>query len=182
MALTSLARESVRCRSLARPVVTVAAGLFGLSFATVLFTLTIFKLLSFFIMPSLFFDLLFIGFPLGAFIAAHRQIAGRRSFLASLWGLQLIMLASIGCCLLGGSQARSEVIDFSKMTCKQFFDTHKGEVSLILAWLDGYSREDSDPPVLDTSESAAGAKKITEYRAAHPAASLMTAVDEIFAH
>ena len=44
----------------------VAAGLFGLSFATVLFTLTIFKLLTFFIMPSLFFDLLFIGFPLGS--------------------------------------------------------------------------------------------------------------------
>src|SRR5581483_8951533 len=37
----------------------LAVGLFGLSFATALFTLSIFKLLSFFIMPSLFFDLLF---------------------------------------------------------------------------------------------------------------------------
>ena len=35
-----------------------------------------------------------------------------------------------GCCLLCGGQARSEVIDFSKVTCKQFFDTHKGDVSL----------------------------------------------------
>ena len=41
----------------------LAAGLFGLSFATALVTLSIFKLVSFFIMPSLFFDLLFIGFP-----------------------------------------------------------------------------------------------------------------------
>jgi hypothetical protein len=96
--------------------------------------------------------------------------------------MRIFAALSIGCCLLGGSQARSEVIDFSKMTCKQFFDTHKGEVSLILAWLDGYSREDNDPPVLDTSEFAAGAKKFTEYRAAHPAASLITAADEIFAH
>jgi acid stress chaperone HdeB len=89
---------------------------------------------------------------------------------------------SIGCCLLGGGPARSEVIDFSKVTCKQFFDTHKGEVSLILAWLDGYSRDDNDPPILDTNEFAASARKLTEYCAAHPAASLVTAADEVFAH
>jgi hypothetical protein len=80
--------------------VTVSAGLFGLSFATALFTLSIFKLLSFFIMPSLFFDLLFIGFPLGAFVAAQWLPAGRRSLLASLWGLQVMMVLSVGCCLL----------------------------------------------------------------------------------
>ena len=85
---------------LERPVLTVAAGLFGLSFAAALFTLSIFRLLSFFIMPSLFFDLLFIGFPLGAFVAAHRLPPGRRSLLASLWGLQVMMAVSMGCCLL----------------------------------------------------------------------------------
>jgi acid stress chaperone HdeB len=87
----------------------------------------------------------------------------------------------VGCCLLGGGPARSEVIDFSKVTCKQFFDTHPGDVSLILAWLDGYSREENDPPVFDTNEFAAEAKKFSAYCAAHPAASLMTAADEIFA-
>jgi acid stress chaperone HdeB len=96
--------------------------------------------------------------------------------------MRIFAALSIGCCLLGGDPARSEVIDFSKMTCKQFFDTHKGEVSLILAWLDGYSREDNDPPILDTNEFAANAKKLTEYCAAHPAASLTTAADEVFAH
>src|SRR3954449_12120833 len=78
----------------------LAAGLFGLSFASALFTLSIFKLLSFFIMPSLFFDLLFIGFPLGAFVAARWLPPGRGSLLRSLWVLQAIMVASIGCCLL----------------------------------------------------------------------------------
>jgi hypothetical protein len=85
---------------LVRPVAAVAAGLFGLSFAAALFTLSIFKLLSFFIMPSLFFDLLFIGFPLGAFVAARRLPASRGSLLASLWGLQAMMVVSVGCCLL----------------------------------------------------------------------------------
>jgi acid stress chaperone HdeB len=84
-------------------------------------------------------------------------------------------------CLLGGGPARSEVIDFSKITCKQFFDTHTGDEKLILAWLGGYSREDNDPPVLDTNKFAADAKKFAEYCAAHPAASMAAAADEIFA-
>ncbi len=82
------------------PMVAMAAGLFGLSFATALFTLSIFKLLSFFIMPSLFFDLLFIGFPVGAFAAARWLPAGRGALLRSLWALQAVMAASVGCCLL----------------------------------------------------------------------------------
>jgi hypothetical protein len=86
-----------------------------------------------------------------------------------------------GCCLLCSGPARSEVIDFSKITCKQFFDTHKGDVNFILAWLDGYSREENDPPVFDTTAFAAGAKKFAEYCAAHPGASMTTAADEIFA-
>jgi hypothetical protein len=87
----------------------------------------------------------------------------------------------VGCSLLCSGPVRSEVIDFSKITCKQFFDTHKDDVNLILAWLDGYSREQNDPPVLDTNEFAAAARKLAEYCAAHPAASMTTAADEIFA-
>jgi spermidine synthase len=89
-----------RDATLEPPVAALAAGLFGLSFAAALFTLSIFKLLSFFIMPSLFFDLLFIGFPLGAFIAARWLPAGRASLLQSLWTLQALMAGSVGCCLL----------------------------------------------------------------------------------
>ncbi len=78
----------------------LAAALFALSFATVLFTIVLFRLLSFFIMPSLFFDLLFIGFPLGALVGAYRFRIARRAFLRSLWILQGAMLASIGAMLV----------------------------------------------------------------------------------
>ena len=69
--------------------------LFLLSFATVVFTIVLFRLLTFFIMPSLFFDLLFIGFPLGALAGAYFFIVGRQSFLRTLWILQGAMLFSI---------------------------------------------------------------------------------------
>ena len=73
----------------------LATILFLLSFATVVFTIVLFRLLTFFIMPSLFFDLLFIGFPLGALAGAYFFLVSRPSFLKTLWILQGAMLFSI---------------------------------------------------------------------------------------
>jgi hypothetical protein len=72
----------------------LAAALFVLSFATVLFTIALFRLLTFFIMPSLFFDLLFIGFPLGAMLGAYLFKINKASFIKTLWGLQAAMVFS----------------------------------------------------------------------------------------
>jgi hypothetical protein len=83
-----------------REVAGVAAALFGISFSAALFTLSLFKLLSFFIMPSLFFDLLFIGFPLGAFVAARYLHTDRASLVTSLWALQAMMALAVGCSLV----------------------------------------------------------------------------------
>src|SRR5688572_24933031 len=77
----------------------LAACLFALSFSTVLFTLAVFKLLSFFIMPSLFFDLLFIGFPMGAFLGASLFGVTASSFRRSLWVLLGVAVFSIAACL-----------------------------------------------------------------------------------
>ena len=41
------------------------------------------------------------------------------------------------CCLLSGNVARAEKIDFSTTTCKQFMDSHKDAIGVVLAWLDG---------------------------------------------
>ncbi|MGD8615375.1 MAG: hypothetical protein PVI91_06885 [Gammaproteobacteria bacterium] len=73
----------------------LATLLFLLSFATVAFTIALFRLLTFFIMPSLFFDLLFIGFPLGALAGAYFFSVSRPAFLKTLWILQGAMVFSI---------------------------------------------------------------------------------------
>ena len=75
------------------------ATLFCISYATALFALAIFKLLSFFVMPSLFFDLLFIGFPIGAWLGARFNVIERRSLLRALWWLGAIMAGSVAACL-----------------------------------------------------------------------------------
>jgi hypothetical protein len=73
--------------------------LFLLSFATVAFTIALYRLLAFFIMPSLFFDLLFIGFPLGALAGAYFFRISVGSFLRTLWILQGTMLFSVAAML-----------------------------------------------------------------------------------
>jgi hypothetical protein len=78
----------------------VAIALFLLSFGTVLFTVILFRLLTFFIMPSLFFDLLFIGFPLGALLGAYFFKIDFKSFEKSLWILQAVMVLSVFAMLL----------------------------------------------------------------------------------
>ena len=84
--------------------VNVAIALFLLSFGTVLFTVILFRLLTFFIMPSLFFDLLFIGFPLGALLGAYFFKIDFKAFDKSLWILMGFMLFSI----------------FAMLACKHF--------------------------------------------------------------
>ena len=93
--VTESTRESDSPLSSAR----VAAALFLLSTATVLFTLAIFKLLSFFIMPSLFFDLLFVGFPIGAFIGVRFFRIQFSSFRKTLWIVQSVMILSVAAAL-----------------------------------------------------------------------------------
>jgi acid stress chaperone HdeB len=85
-----------------------------------------------------------------------------------------------GFCLASGNAARAEQIDFSTTTCKQFLDGHKDAVGLVLAWLDGYYRDEDDPPIFDTARFEANAKKLGAFCAANPEIGLITATDKLF--
>jgi acid stress chaperone HdeB len=82
--------------------------------------------------------------------------------------------------LAWSAPARANQIDLSTWTCKQFQSASKDEITLILAWLDGYYRAEDDPPVVDTEQMAANAKKLGAYCAAHPDTKLITAADTLF--
>jgi acid stress chaperone HdeB len=71
-------------------------------------------------------------------------------------------------------------IDLSTWTCHQFQSASKDDIGVILAWLDGYYKDEDDPPVIDTTQFVANAKKLGEYCAAHPDIGLITATDKLF--
>ena len=71
-------------------------------------------------------------------------------------------------------------IDLSTWTCRQFVSADKDEIGVILAWLDGYYKDEDDPPVIDITQFVANARKLGEYCAAHPDIGLITATDKLF--
>ena len=72
------------------------------------------------------------------------------------------------------------VIDLSRMTCQEFLATDKDEIRIILAWLDGYYKDEQDPVMLDTDTMVANLKKLNEYCAANPTIGLITATNKLF--
>jgi len=82
--------------------------------------------------------------------------------------------------LAPAAPALAEDIDLSTWTCKQFQAASKDDIGVILAWLDGYYKDEDDPPVIDTTKFVDNAKKLGEYCSAHPDIGLITATDKLF--
>jgi acid stress chaperone HdeB len=76
--------------------------------------------------------------------------------------------------------AAAEVIDLSAKTCQQFRQSGKEEIGIILAWLDGYYKDEKDPPIIDTDKFVENSKKLGEYCAANPTIGLITATEKLF--
>ena len=78
------------------------------------------------------------------------------------------------------TRAMADDIDLSTWTCQQFQSASKDDIGVILAWLDGYYKDEDDPPVINTTQFVANAKKLAEYCSAHPEIGLITATDKLF--
>jgi acid stress chaperone HdeB len=72
------------------------------------------------------------------------------------------------------------VIDLSMMTCQEFLAADKDEIRIIWAWLDGYYKDEHDPPIMDTNTMVDNLKKLNEYCAANPTIGLFTGTNKLF--
>ena len=80
----------------------------------------------------------------------------------------------------GLTATHAAVLDLSNMPCRDFLATDKDEIRIILAWLDGYYKDDQDGAIIDTDVLVANLKKLNEYCAANPDVALITAADRLF--
>jgi acid stress chaperone HdeB len=78
------------------------------------------------------------------------------------------------------SASHAVVIDLSRMTCQEFLASNKDEIRIIWAWLDGYYKDEQDPPIIDTNTLVNNLKRLDEYCAANPAIGLITATNKLF--
>jgi acid stress chaperone HdeB len=91
--------------------------------------------------------------------------------------LMLTVVATFGTAL--PAQAQKQQFDMSVITCKQFFEYNKENLSLMLMWLDGYYSEDDAPPVVDFDKMGENSRKLGEYCGKNPDHSVITAADKV---
>ena len=91
-------------------------------------------------------------------------------YLASLVGFGIVLAAM---------PARATVMDLSTMSCKQFVDSDKDTIAMVLTWLDGWYKGDSDIAIIDTEVFVGNAKKFGEFCAANPTISIVNAAEKI---
>jgi acid stress chaperone HdeB len=92
---------------------------------------------------------------------------------AALLGIGLLAATS------AAMPAHAQKIDLSTLTCKQFLETSKDHVGLILMWLAGFYAEEDSPPIIDVDKMKGDADKLSAYCGKNPATGLITAADEI---
>jgi acid stress chaperone HdeB len=79
------------------------------------------------------------------------------------------------------AEAQKQQFDLSTVTCKQFLEYNKDNMSLMLMWLDGYYSEDDAPPIVDFDKMGENSKKLGEYCGKNPGHSVITAADKTLA-
>jgi acid stress chaperone HdeB len=81
--------------------------------------------------------------------------------------------------LLSSAPANAVVLDLSTMNCKQFIEAGDDTIKLVLTWMDGWYKGDSDEAIVDTDVFVANAKKFGTYCAKNPTISIVNAAEEI---
>jgi len=92
---------------------------------------------------------------------------------------RLLAFIGLGLAVLSGAPAQAAVLDLSTMTCKQFVESDKDAIAMVLTWLDGWYKGDEDEAIIDTDVFVANAKKFGTYCAANPSISIVNAAEEI---
>ena len=89
-----------------------------------------------------------------------------------------MIVAAVGL-TLASAPAHAVVLDLSTVTCQQFIEGDKDEITMVLTWLDGWYKGDEDEAIIDTDVFVANAKKFGGFCAANPSISVVNAAEKI---
>jgi acid stress chaperone HdeB len=86
--------------------------------------------------------------------------------------------AALAIALLASASAPAQTLDLSTIKCKDFLESGKDNIAIIITWLDGYYKEKDDPPVIDFGKFGSNTEKLAKFCADNPANGLITAADK----
>jgi acid stress chaperone HdeB len=88
--------------------------------------------------------------------------------------------AAIVTTFLGLGNASAQTLDLSKVSCKEFLESGKDSIGLVMTWLDAYYRDEDDDPIMDFDRMKVNGEKLATYCRANPSTRLTVATDSLF--
>ena len=80
---------------------------------------------------------------------------------------------------VSATTARAETIDLATLSCKQFLESGDDGIKMVLTWMDGWYKGDSDEAIIDTNVFVENAKKFGAFCAANPNISIVNAAEKV---
>jgi acid stress chaperone HdeB len=93
--------------------------------------------------------------------------------------VKMLSAVLVAASLIAAAPAQAQKLDLSTVTCKQFLESGKDNISLILMWLTGFYADEDAPPIVDFDKMKTDAEKLGAYCGKNPATGLITAADEV---
>jgi acid stress chaperone HdeB len=75
--------------------------------------------------------------------------------------------------------ANAVVLDLSTMSCKQFIESGDDAIKMVLTWMDGWYKGDSDEAIIVTDVFVENAKKFGAYCGKNPTVSIVNAAEAV---
>jgi acid stress chaperone HdeB len=88
--------------------------------------------------------------------------------------------ALIAAAVMAALSASAADVDLSTISCKQFVALDKDNIAVYITWLDGYYKEENDPPIINFDSFQKNSQALGEYCGSHPDEGLITAADQSF--
>ena len=95
--------------------------------------------------------------------------------------MKLISAIVTAAALAAAMPAQAQKVDLSTITCKQFLDMDRSNISLILMWMAGYYADQDAPAIVDFDKMKEDATKLGDYCRENPTVGLITAAEETIA-
>lgn len=77
------------------------------------------------------------------------------------------------------SAALADRIDLNTVKCKEWIESSKEDIGATVAWLDGYYKDENDPPIMDFDKMKADAGKLGKFCAENGDLGLGTAAEKV---
>ena len=90
--------------------------------------------------------------------------------------LSLLFAAALS---LSSMPAHAVKWDLSTMSCKQFLESGDDSIKMVLTWMDGWYKGDSDEAIIDTDVFVENAKKFGAYCGKNPTVSIVNAAEAV---